>query len=154
MKKWAIQSAKTAGSVSTVNSIGVPELLRSKLPNNAVGSSVATGAAYAVAADALNIAADIRKSKLMNGRYLAIADDVGFYGVSSYIGNETRAIDRLHGGISSISPFSSETNLNLTEGAFVAGVTMAADAFDIGTGKNMVFDWIRRPVTTSMLLMK
>ena len=149
LKTIGWETLKTSSSIFAVNMAGVPELIRSTVPgrsNKAVGY-LADGAVYSVARDVVTYLTD-RKSNIADMNYLGIADDIAFFGIVSAVSNEARLIDQTFNILDKTLPLGSEIVANVAEGLIIAGSSLLADGLDIGTGNNLAFDFVRRPVST------
>lgn len=149
LKDFALDTAKTTASIMLINMAGVPQLLKNNLPKSAVPVYSANGAVYALARSGADMITT-GSSKVQRGEWLNFVDDVAFFGITSAVANETRAIDSIVKSVSTISPLGLDMNISLAEGGIVSGATMIANILDVGTGQNKVFDFIRRPISTIM----
>lgn len=148
---FGYQTAKNTVGIMAVNMVGIPTQMKKVAPNLPGMGYALNGVTYGLAVDAVRAVEG--GSKLVNGQYISLFDDMGFLGVFSAGLDLTGADKAVFDAVKQFSPLSHDMNINLTEGALVSGGLAVANILDKATGENKLFDFIRRPVSESMKML-
>ncbi len=148
LKFYAYDTLKTTAAVMAVSALNIPGYLSNVLPSGNPGLYLADGISYALARDLVNQVSG-GGSNLMNMNYVALLDDTAYFAIASGVTDGTGVNTMLYDNISKLSPLSQNVNMGLTNGAIISGATAVANLLDVSTGNNMLFDFIRRPVSTT-----
>lgn len=148
LKSFAWETLKTTGAVFAVNMTPLPQFLNRSLPQNPVGVHLAKGSSYAVSktlVDQLTNGA----SHISNMDYVGLLDDATFFSILSGVVDKSDLNLMAYNAVSTVSPLSQQMNVDIVDGLTISGGTLVANLLDLSTGNNWIFDFVRRPVSTS-----
>lgn len=148
LKTFAWETVKATGSIFAVNMTPLPQYLSRALPQNTVGVHLAKGSSYALA-KALVDQLTNGQSHISNMEYVALLDDATFFSILSGAVDKSDLNLMAYNAVASVSPLSQQLNIDLVDGLTISGGTLIANLLDFSTGNNRVFDFIRRPVSTT-----
>lgn len=148
-KQFGITTLKNTAGLMIVEFTGLPDYLRKSLPNNKIGLYTSTGATYGTALEGVDLLFN-GSSNLSKGNYMSVLDNVGFLSCFS-AGVDMSNIDSMIANtVTKISPLSEDMTMKLIEGGLMSAGLLTANILDQSTGTNKIFDFIRRPVSTTL----
>lgn len=150
LKTLGYDIVKTSAGIFVVRALNVPDMVGDKLPASA--QRLTDGVLYTGAREIVSVAAG-EESKLLSGDWMGLMDNIAFFSLLSLGVNESGVGAALVNSVNSVSPLSQDQNLIVAEGAVVTGGTVLANFLDVQTGDNKLFDFVRRPVSTSLQVM-
>ena len=148
LKTFAWETVKTTGAIFAVNMTPLPSYLTSALPKNPVGVHLAKGSSYAVAKTLVDQLTN-GNSHVSNMDYIGLLDDASFFSILSGVVDKSDLNLMAYNAVASVSPLSQEMNIDIVDGLTISGGTLVANLLDVSTGNNWLFDFVRRPVSSS-----
>ena len=148
LKSFAYDSLLNTGVIMGVNMSGIPQMTRSLLPNNEIGANISAGSTYVMTNQILEMITT-GSSKFNRKDWVGLSDDVAFNSGISYAVNRSDINGMVYNGLD-VTGLSTNVKLNLTEGLTMSAISGLANFLDVGTDDNVIFDLIRRPVSTSL----
>lgn len=148
LKTFAWETLKTTGAVFAVNMTPLPEYLNRALPKNPVGVHLAKGSSYALSKTLVDQLTN-GSSHVSTMDYIGLLDDASFFSIVSGVVDKSDLNLMAYNAVASVSPLSQQMNIDVVDGLTISGGTLVANLLDYSTGNNWVFDFIRRPVSTS-----
>ena len=149
LKAVGYDALKTSAGVFSVRMLDIPDRISSVAPNvPLLGPHAVNGAAYALSRDVVDKVSG-GPSKILNGDYMGILDNSFFFSFASYGAGMSGLSQGLVGMVQNV-PLDTNMQLALVEGATITGATVVANYLDGATGDNVAFDFIRRPVSTTV----
>lgn len=149
LKFWAWDSLKTTTAIIGASALNLQGQLQRVVPSGSIGLYLGDGVLYAVARDLVNYVSQ-DDSNLATMNYIGMVDDIAYFSIASGIIDNSGLDAVLFENIDKFSPFGKSLNTSLTVGVAVSGATAVANLLDRATGDNMLFDFIRRPVSTTL----
>ena len=148
LKFYAYDTLKTTGAIMAVSALNIPGYLSGVLPSGNPGLYLADGLSFGLARDLVN-QITYGGSNLGNMNYIGLLDDIAYFSIASGVADNTGVNMMLYNSVSQVSPLSQNMNIGLANGALISGATAVANLLDVTTGNNVLFDFIRRPISTA-----
>lgn len=148
LKAYSWDTLKTTASVIGINMTPIPQALQRALPDSFAGYHLAKGASFAVARSLVDQVTN-GQSELFNMNYVALLDNTAFFGIVSGVVDKTDINNMVYKAIDTTLPISEQLKVDLLDGITISAGSAVAGLLDVSTGNNAVFDFIRRPISTS-----
>jgi len=124
LQKLGYDMAKSFSGVMIANELDVEKHF--KFGDNLIMRNTSSGLIYAGISDVINYLTN-KRSKILSGDYLAIADDIAFFGALS-AGSELLKIDtELLNTLNKVTPFDRKMNEVLVESAIITSGRFLGD---------------------------
>jgi len=150
LKEFGTKALLSTAGIIGINVLGVNDKIRSVLPNSVLTPHLSSGAGYTLVKAGVDMG--YKGESVFQKQLIDVSDDVAFYTGLSLGVNTIQINDKVYDALGNFVG-NSQLQYNLTEGLTVASGSILADVLDQTTGDNIVFDMIRKPVSTTLKLL-
>jgi hypothetical protein len=148
LKAYAWETVKTTGAIFAVNMTPIPQALKNTLPQNFAGFHLSKGGSYALAKSLVDQITN-GQSDLFQMNYVNLLDNTAFFSILSGAVDKSDLNLMAYNAVDAVIPVSKDLKLDIVDGITISAGSAIANLLDVSTGNNVVFDFIRRPVSTT-----